>query len=251
MTKRIEELDIIRGYALFGILISNMILFGYPIEYFSEYYAIHSGWINDYSEYIRFNFFSDRTFTIFSFLFGLGIGMQYQKYLNSAKSFSKHHLIRMVILFFIGLLHGLFIWYGDILTLYALLGVFTLPLIRFSPKSLILIGAIIFFYPLLQTILLKLGYLKFSAPSHDNGSLQDLIFLNIDSGLIGHLKYNFSQLYYTLHYYISGFAYYSFSMILIGVGISKMNWQNTINNNLDKYKQILIISGFIVLLWNL
>ena len=148
MTKRIEELDIIRGYALFGILICNMILFGYPSEYFSDYYSIHPGWINDFSTYIRFNFFSDRTFTIFSFLFGLGIGMQYQKYLNSGKSFNKHHVIRMVILFFIGVFHGLVIWYGDILTLYALLGVLTLPFIRLSTKNLLLIGLFLFFYPL-------------------------------------------------------------------------------------------------------
>lgn len=118
--ERIVSIDIIRGIALFGILLVNTPHFVIPTDLIE--YQI-------FDEYVRlfYDLFVQRKFyLIFSFLFGLGFYI----FMSRAEKYKDKHpyflfIRRLCVLFLFGLLHKM-IWYGDILRDYAKIGVLLL-----------------------------------------------------------------------------------------------------------------------------
>ncbi|OEJ99888.1 DUF418 domain-containing protein [Roseivirga misakiensis] len=249
MKERIADLDIIRGYALFGILMCNIVLFAHPAEYMFQYFSQHTGLIDEVSEFIRFNYFGDKTFTLFSLLFGLGIGMQYSKRKSQGIAFTKYHLVRMVLLLVIGLLHAVFIWFGDILTMYALLGMLSLLIIDRTPKQKLIISILLFLWPTIQTILMRNGLMSINFYNPEVASVESLIALNTAEGFSGHLNYNLSQLVSTISFYLGGNLYDSFSMIVLGMACADLSLHKRINTDIPKYRKLLVICLPIVIIW--
>ena len=248
MKERIEELDVIRGYAIFGILICNIVLFNYPIEYLSQYFSDNLAWLDQGAAYLRFNFFGDKTFSVFSLLFGIGIGMQCR---NARDGFTTYHLVRMILLLIIGLVHALLIWYGDILALYAVLGLLVLTMIRLPIRVLVAISIVIFLWPTFQTVLMRNGVLQFNFAGHDLHPLKELIAMNTRQGLIGHLKYNVWQILPTVQFYLSGTLYHSLSMIILGVALGRKGVIYHFDQQISIYRKLLFSTGTIVVIWNL
>jgi uncharacterized protein len=111
--QRIDSLDILRGFALFGILWMNMPEHvGGPIDRIVD---------NTCSLLARGKFV-----TIFAFLFGIGFSLQWMRASARGRTPTVHSLRRLLVLFLIGVVHGVFVWDGDILTAYALTGVYLL-----------------------------------------------------------------------------------------------------------------------------
>lgn len=108
--------------------------------------------IDQISEKVLQLFFYTKFFPIFSLLFGLGISMQ------ALKMFDKNRLSfsffgrRMLILFFFGVFHIMLLWSGDVLNLYAILGLFTTLMIKRSNKLILLLAAIFLFFPLYDQV---------------------------------------------------------------------------------------------------
>jgi uncharacterized protein len=136
--ERIEILDVIRGFALLGILMANMAWFSSPALYFeilgeNMWTEI---WDTTTSSFINF-LIQGKFYSIFSFLFGLGFAIFFER---AKERTAKPKLLfyrRLFILLLIGLAHVFFIWYGDVLITYALLG-FLLPLFfNRKPETLI------------------------------------------------------------------------------------------------------------------
>ncbi len=143
--KRISELDALRGFALFGILLVNIFVFHAPLSHYGEFYGAFEG-IQAKTIDAVVNFAGGKFLFIFAFLFGYGIVLQRH---SRADHFNSYFIKRMLVLMLFGLLHiGLF-WFGDILTSYALLGLLVLPMLKWSGRSiLICAGFFIFFRPL-------------------------------------------------------------------------------------------------------
>ncbi|EGL82829.1 hypothetical protein CathTA2_1653 [Caldalkalibacillus thermarum TA2.A1] len=136
--ERLEVLDQIRGFALLGILLANMAFFASPVVYIQM--AGIDGWesLGDKWALWGIQFFAEaKFFTMFSFLFGLGFVLFMER--AEAKGYSVLPLFtrRLVVLFMIGMIHAFFIWAGDILMLYAVLGFILLFFRRSSPKTLL------------------------------------------------------------------------------------------------------------------
>ncbi len=136
--ERIEVLDVIRGFALLGILIANMALFSSPALYYEILGKNMWAGLGDTiaSSFINL-LIQGKFYSMFSFLFGLGFAIFYER--AKAKTTRPTHLFyrRLFILLLIGLVHAFFIWFGDILVTYALLG-FLLPLFfNRKPKTLL------------------------------------------------------------------------------------------------------------------
>lgn len=124
---RIDTLDLVRGFALCGILFANLMSF-------SGFYTLDLQQIHQLPWYDRTTLFiidwliESKFYALFSMLLGVGFALQVSRKSNQS---GKEILIgiwyrRMLVLLFFGLTHMLFIWHGDILTLYSLLGL-TLP----------------------------------------------------------------------------------------------------------------------------
>jgi len=249
MKERIADLDIIRGYAIFGILTCNIVALNYPMEYFSQYFSEHNSWTDQIFEFIRFSYFGDRTYTIFALLFGIGIGIQFLKFENNPKSFIPYQFTRMTILFIIGIVHATIIWFGDILMIYAVLGILSIIIVRLTTRQLLILSIILFFWPTVQYFLIKNELIDLNFHSQEPLALQKIIALNTTSGFDGHLDYNLSQFFPTLQYYISAVFYKSFSMMTFGILCTKLNFHKTISSDLKRYKQTLLTTVPIILIW--
>jgi uncharacterized protein len=121
--ERIAILDVLRGFALFGILTVNMYLFSRPLqELYQGVGAAERPGHDQVADWLVAFFATGKFYTLFSFLFGLGftifIARARAKGQRAAPLFAR----RLLVLLGFGLVHGFFIWVGDILTFYALVG---------------------------------------------------------------------------------------------------------------------------------
>ena len=120
----------VRGFALFGVLLVNMFNFG----------AYSIVW-NEPGDEIAFSvmrfFFETKSWRLFSFLFGFGFALQMIRAEERGTKFAPIYLRRLIILFVIGAGHAL-IYDGDILMLFAELGL-VLVLFRKVPLKLLLV----------------------------------------------------------------------------------------------------------------
>lgn len=148
LTERVEALDFLRGIALLGILIANMLHFHSPYAYMDPY-----SWFTIPHEQSMFHFidvFIEASFyPLFAMLFGYGLNMQYEKSLRNDTQFGPFMARRMGILLIFGVLHAVLIWSGDILFTYALMGFIMIAVIRIPKKWLLALSLVIYFVPTL------------------------------------------------------------------------------------------------------
>ncbi|MCY4662316.1 MAG: DUF418 domain-containing protein [Acidobacteria bacterium] len=139
-TERIDAIDVLRGFALLGILLMNVQSFAMPqAAYFNPtaYGDLEGANLN---VWVAVRMLADQKFmTIFSMLFGAGIVLMAGR-AEARGDGRRVHYRRMGWLLVIGLLHAHLLWSGDILFLYAVCGMLVYPLRRLPPGRLIAIG---------------------------------------------------------------------------------------------------------------
>lgn len=155
--KRIFEIDGIRGFALLGILMMNIMSFAGPDiddSFSGTRSEIYTGFWNELSLFFINTFVTANFYTMFSFLFGLGFYIFLSRAEKKKQSTSALFLRRIGLLLIFGLLHGILLWYGDILWTYAITGLFLLLFYKFKPKVnlIIAVGLLV-----LTTIIVLLG----------------------------------------------------------------------------------------------
>jgi uncharacterized protein len=128
--ERISEIDIIRGLALFGILIVNISFFKYPV-FFERYPTSFSPGMDQVSAWVIQLFFTGKFYAIFSFLFGLGFYIFMDRTMKKGLELVPLYRRRLLALMAFGFIHLFFLWSGDILFNYALVGFI---LLRFRSK---------------------------------------------------------------------------------------------------------------------
>ncbi|MEL6675558.1 MAG: DUF418 domain-containing protein [Bacteroidota bacterium] len=141
--ERLEVLDALRGFALFGILVANLYSFiGYNTYAPAEIVALPT---LDRAVLFCIDWFVEGKFYgIFSILFGVGFALQAERFRSAQVNFAAFWFRRMSILLIIGLLHMYLVWNGDILTLYSLLGMLLPLFMNLSDRTLLRwIGALL------------------------------------------------------------------------------------------------------------
>ena len=158
--------DFLRGIALMGICLANFPEFSLFTFQPSETTAVMStARIDTIVKYLQYIFIDGKFYTIFSLLFGVGFSI----FLSNALKKSKNGLLlfyrRMIVLLLIGLFHMICLWAGDILILYAFLGLL-LPLFRnMSDKKLLVSAVILLLFPILVDSCITLFSWNLSAPA--------------------------------------------------------------------------------------
>jgi uncharacterized protein len=137
---RIELIDAVRGFALYGVLLANLIWVSQEVALApAQVDAMPTAAIDKVVRY-GVQFFIDwKFYTLFSFLFGLGFSVQLLRGERRGAAIVPLYMRRLGVLLGIGLVHGYLFWYGDVLHLYALLG-FLLILFR-GRSDRVLLGA--------------------------------------------------------------------------------------------------------------
>jgi uncharacterized protein len=144
-TERIETLDVLRGFALLGILAMNIRAMSAPFSAYMYPYALFDYTGASRAAYIfTGTFFDLKMMGLFSMLFGTGVLLYAAKPAESGKSLRGLWFRRMFWLLVIGLVHAYLIWDGDILVPYALCGILLLWWVRRLRPALLLGGAVVF-----------------------------------------------------------------------------------------------------------
>jgi uncharacterized protein len=135
---RIVTLDTIRGVAVMGILVMNIVAFAMPEAAYSNPFAYggHTGanfaaWLIDYI------FVDGKMRGLFSFLFGASMLLVIERATTKGESPARVHFSRMAWLFVFGMAHLLLLWWGDILNHYALIGGLAWFFRRLPPYKLV------------------------------------------------------------------------------------------------------------------
>jgi uncharacterized protein len=144
-------LDILRGIALLGICLANYPEFSlYTFQAPSVVEAMPAAAVDRVIKFLMYLFIDGKFYTLFSLLFGIGFTLILNSAASKGNDGRRLFYRRMITLFFIGTLHLLCLWAGDILVLYALTGLL-LPLFRkLSNRRLLLFSALFLLLPVLQ-----------------------------------------------------------------------------------------------------
>lgn len=162
---RLLSLDVLRGAALFGILLVNIYGFAGPMLYKPTLSSGLEGSSKVYA--ILTAIFAQGSFyPMFALLFGAGTHYFYKKH---GMAFKKYYSRRLAGLLLFGLFHVIFLWYGDILLTYAAAGVFLLFFAGRSKAVLLGAGIILFSVP---NVLLLLLYSLAGAFNSESLALQ-------------------------------------------------------------------------------
>ena len=162
--ERSDILDVLRGFALFGVLLDNIFGFtGWGFLTLPMRETLSTWPVDGIVGLSELTFINGKFYSLFSLLFGIGFSIilvrNEQRGINPLKIFYR----RLFILLLIGAAHLFLLWEGDILFLYALIGMI-LPLFRkFSDKALVITAAVL----ILSPIILDCIYILFQAKPGD------------------------------------------------------------------------------------
>ena len=137
-SERYVILDALRGFALLGICMANFPEFSlYTFLSLEAVAAMPTAVADTITRYLLYIFVDGKFYTLFSLLFGIGFSIIIRNAERKGTNGFRIFYRRMGMLLLFGFLHLMFIWSGDILMLYALLGIL-LPLFRrISDKKLL------------------------------------------------------------------------------------------------------------------
>lgn len=159
---RIHAIDILRGFAVLGILIVNIWTFAWLATTYPNPSVAPGGGLAGIDLWIwgAVNLFADTKFiSIFSMLFGAGIALMSERMERRGASSRRLHYRRQFWLLALGLLHAYGIWHGDILVPYALCGFLLYPCRRWSPRRLLWTGGLA-----IAVVVLLFGLLQVTIP---------------------------------------------------------------------------------------
>ena len=157
-TDRIKSLDVMRGFAVLGILAVNAAFFAAPwqtsFDPMLAPLAVDESTV--WSWFVMHVFFEFKCITLFSILFGASV------FLVGGERDDKERggvlTRRLVWLLIFGLIHALLIWYGDILVTYAITGFIVMLCRSWKPRTLMIVGVLLYLFALLMQSLLGLFF---------------------------------------------------------------------------------------------
>jgi len=139
--ERVTSLDVVRGVALYGVMAMNLVVDGFRVSLFERFLpeTTPKPWLDQVVENFLLASFDLKAFALFSFLFGIGLAIQFDRLQPARRTLLL--VRRLAVLLTIGIIHLVFIWNGDILTEYAVVGFVALPFL-FGSRLLLAMGSI-------------------------------------------------------------------------------------------------------------
>jgi uncharacterized protein len=248
--RRIDTVDILRGFSVLGILIFNMLSFSGDFLYtpLQQLGPIHRAVVL----FIKFAV-QAKFYTLFSFLFGWGMAIQMERAEQRGARFVPVFLRRTFVLLLIGLTHAILIWSGDILTSYATLA-FLLLLCRKLPNKVLLAAAAVC---ILIPVLLSAPLEPVENFTQAHGNAVENLRQEMMIGFQENVNAEGSYLDVTIHrwnylvYSNSRFIFWAphiFGMFLLGLYVGRNRILHDIPKHLPLFRRVLwvgLIVGFV------
>lgn len=245
--QRIFSIDALRGFSLLGILLMNILTFAYPYQIINpfEFFQHQDGaWFKISSLFIIASFYP-----IFAFLFGYGLSIMYQNSLDKGLNYYPMITRRLLFLLLLGIIHGVFIFYGDILSTYALLGLIAIIFVRLKPQFTLValsigIGIFVLLY-LLPMILLKdvtqiESFVGLQELERVNNILSSRDYVSIIGFNLKYFGMNIANAILVGPFSI-------LPIMLFGIYAHQINWFNKIK----QHKNLYMVIGVVVLILGL
>ncbi|WP_126901978.1 DUF418 domain-containing protein [Streptomyces sp. WAC 01325] len=140
---RIVGVDVLRGFALLGILMVNASLMAGVPEF---HQGDSKSNFDHFAEWFVAALFETKFYLLFSFLFGYSFVLQMRAYQRAEMPLAVRHLRRLVGLILIGASHAILLYPGDILTTYGVLGFALFGIRRIHPRVALLVAAALFVF---------------------------------------------------------------------------------------------------------
>lgn len=154
LQERVVELDVVRGFAILGILLVNMAAFAAPYGYMTQGMPpLWTGGLDVFVHDLLEAVVRAKFYTMFSFLFGLGMVFFLERAEKKGLAAAPLFRRRLTVLLGFGLVHGYLIWSGDILFEYALLGFVLLLFRKAEPRTLLMSAAVSWVLPIVLPLL--------------------------------------------------------------------------------------------------
>ena len=147
--KRIVALDVLRGFALLGVLVVNITGFSGIAAIGQEWTGFADKAVPELMQY----FFTSKFFSMFTMLFGIGFAMQIARLEKKTGNYLWTYGRRLFILFLFGMAH--MVLKSDLISWYAICGAFLLLFRKASSKALLLWALLLMPLPYLQVAIVS------------------------------------------------------------------------------------------------
>jgi uncharacterized protein len=201
-SKRVEILDVIRGFAIFGILLANIQSWsGYKFIPFEHIATLAHYDYNEILHYLFMFFVDTKFYTLFSLLFGIGFYIQFNKQRNNQAEFIAMYRRRLGFLMLFGAIHSFF-WSGDILLIYGAVGFVFILFRNLSEKTILQLSIFFYFSWLLYDVVFALFFPQFlnyelrAYKTYPDITPEALTYIFQNGSFIDVLHANWHNLYY-------------------------------------------------------
>lgn len=145
---RYQTLDLLRGFALFGVLMVNLLTF-FRVSLFENIVNPHThpGWANYAVDDVMAAVLEFKAFELFSLTFGIGVAVQAERARQRGVNAEAFLARRFLILFVFGVAHLVLVSNVDILTMYALCGLVLILFLRLPAAALGIAGLAAIYLP--------------------------------------------------------------------------------------------------------
>ena len=246
LAERVQVMDVLRGVALFGVFLVNLVSFGGVDLMATEQQLLSLPTapvdfaLQDVIEWL----FVDKANTLFAFLFGLGFYLQMQRLEARGADFERLYRRRLWVLLGIGAIHLFFIWTWDILHLYALAGFVLLAMRRVANRDLLAIGIICALGGrTLQKTLAEFTHLATwtgTSSGYDEASVLARQQLSASGDYLGIVQnfFDWAVIDYLSSGLIVGWLLYALGRFLIGAWVGRHGWIARAREFLPQWKSL-------------
>jgi len=242
-TERIEVLDLLRGFALFGILVVNMTVFSGSAWLPESETGTTDQLVNWVIELLA----AGKFLNLFSFLFGVGFAIQLRRISARTDRFAYIYSRRLIALFVMGLINGVFISSVDVLQVYALLGFLLMLFSAVSQRGVLVVAVLCFLSPIIYSGVEagliwsgNVGFVSWSSVTDaDAWSQWRIVYENGDyPALVSNRLAFWRWIYSSPDWYLSVFST-EFVLLLLGMYAGRAGIFESLDSHMGRLKSAL------------
>ena len=252
-SNRIELLDVFRGFAVLGIFVVNIEIMNCMFMHEEVFTEQWTSTLDKVVKLIRQLFFYSKFFPIFSFLFGVGIALQALRMQDRGERIGGFFFRRMLVLFLLGCAHITFFWGGDVIHLYALMGMLIALMLKIPTKLLPWLALSVLLFPF---------YGQMASAFYNLVGLDPSAFLEVNNGdyytdvvrsgsYIDGIKLRWLEYVSNSGVLLVFLAPLAFAMFVLGLYAGKKGWVHHLEQTALQLKTPMLITITIATLYRI